>query len=396
MHVRPNAIAVLILAGMGGAPALAGTSFTYQGELTDGGAPADGTYNMDFSLWDASSGGTRVGPANEFNDLVITEGRFAVELDYGGAAFNGADRWLEISVNGTELSPRHHVTDAPRSVQTRGIFVNDGETFVGIGRDAPITTAEYFGVNAPVSAGYGGMYISTDGANGSPFYGYSAGGDVDAYHFLDGTTGNWYLVNGGGARITVTNDGRIGIGTTTPDPLITMHVSSSEPVAVAGSTASTVGAGLLGEATATSGSGAGVVGASSSPTGFDFYAQGAGINYGSASSRRWKRNVESIGAPLEKISRLRGVYFDWDVAHGGHHDVGMIAEEVGAVLPEIVSYEANGGDARGMDYSKLTPLLVEAVNALRAEIAALRADNVVLHRQLELQQLASRETGTTP
>ena len=52
---------------------------------------------------------------------------------------------------------------------------------------------------------------------------------------------------------------------------------------------------------------------------------------------------------------------------GGQHDLGMIAEEVGAVLPEIVNYEENGVDAIGMDYSKMTPLLVEAVNALRSE-----------------------------
>ncbi len=47
--------------------------------------------------------------------------------------------------------------------------------------------------------------------------------------------------------------------------------------------------------------------------------------------------------------------------------MGFIAEEVGEVLPEIVVYEENGVDAIGMDYSKMTPLLVEAVNALRAE-----------------------------
>jgi len=51
----------------------------------------------------------------------------------------------------------------------------------------------------------------------------------------------------------------------------------------------------------------------------------------------------------------------------------MIAEEVGKVLPEIVAYEKNGIDADGMDHSKLTPLLVEAVNVLRAEQDAERA-----------------------
>jgi len=46
----------------------------------------------------------------------------------------------------------------------------------------------------------------------------------------------------------------------------------------------------------------------------------------------------------------------------------MIAEEVGEVLPEIVHYEENGVDAMGMDYSKLTPLLVEAVKALMEKV----------------------------
>ena len=45
--------------------------------------------------------------------------------------------------------------------------------------------------------------------------------------------------------------------------------------------------------------------------------------------------------------------------------MGMKTEEVGEVLPEIVQYEENGIDATGMDYSKLTSLLVEAVKALK-------------------------------
>ena len=71
----------------------------------------------------------------------------------------------------------------------------------------------------------------------------------------------------------------------------------------------------------------------------------------------------------------------------------MIAEEVGAVLPEIVQYDENGIDAIGMDYSKLTPLLVEAVTALRSEqhqqlaekddeIGELRTANAALESRL--------------
>ncbi|MHC4694086.1 MAG: tail fiber domain-containing protein, partial [Planctomycetota bacterium] len=97
----------------------------------------------------------------------------------------------------------------------------------------------------------------------------------------------------------------------------------------------------------------------------DFFAHNG--NYGAASSIRWKNDVRPIDEPLRKILCLRGVYFSWDVGHGGKHDIGMIAEEVGEVVPEIVGYEENGKDATGMDYGKLTPLLVEAVKALKME-----------------------------
>jgi len=123
-----------------------------------------------------------------------------------------------------------------------------------------------------------------------------------------------------------------------------------------------------------------VYGRSNSSSGFDFFAGGAGTNYGASSSRRWKNNVEPISDPLTKLAQLRGVYFDWDDEHGGQHDLGMIAEEVGEVLPEIVQYEENGIDAIGMDYSKMTPLLVEAVNALRAEKDA---EIETLHQDLD-------------
>jgi hypothetical protein len=99
---------------------------------------------------------------------------------------------------------------------------------------------------------------------------------------------------------------------------------------------------------------------------WDFWADHA--KYGNNSSIRWKNDIRLIDDPLGKVSAIRGVYFTWDEEHGGEHAVGMIAEEVGAVLPEIVCYEENGVDAKGMDYSKITPLLVEAVKALKTEL----------------------------
>jgi len=117
---------------------------------------------------------------------------------------------------------------------------------------------------------------------------------------------------------------------------------------------------------------------------YDFYANGPGANYGAASSVRWKENLTTIDHPVEKVMAIRGIYFDWDQEHGGNHDVGMIAEEVGKVLPEIVVYEENGVDASGLDYSKITPLLLEAIKAQQKEIENLKARLEDLEREIGL------------
>lgn len=116
----------------------------------------------------------------------------------------------------------------------------------------------------------------------------------------------------------------------------------------------------------------------------DFWAHNN--TYGGTSSIRWKKNIHKIDDPIEKLTRLRGVYFNWDEAHGGSRSIGFIAEEIGHVLPEIVFYEKNGVDAKGMDYTKITPLLVEAMNAmyelLQYEITLLKEQNKVLENRL--------------
>ncbi len=147
------------------------------------------------------------------------------------------------------------------------------------------------------------------------------------------------------------------------------------------------GRGVYGLVTAQSGVNYAVYGESQSNIGYDFYAAGDGLNYGAPSSRRWKSNIRNVDEPLDKLAQLRGVQFTWDAAHGGHQDIGFIAEDVGKVLPEIVQYEENGVDAVGMDYSMLSPLLVEAVNALRNEknaaLPALNAEVVTLEERLQ-------------
>jgi hypothetical protein len=78
-----------------------------------------------------------------------------------------------------------------------------------------------------------------------------------------------------------------------------------------------------------------------------------------ASSLRWKTNIQTIEGALEKVQGLRGVSYDWK--RPGEHQIGLIAEEVGEVIPEVVVYEENGVDAKAVDYARLVPVLIEAV-----------------------------------
>ncbi|MGO9645452.1 MAG: tail fiber domain-containing protein [Candidatus Bathyarchaeia archaeon] len=82
-------------------------------------------------------------------------------------------------------------------------------------------------------------------------------------------------------------------------------------------------------------------------------------NTGTPSSRRWKMNIKPIEDALSRVLKLRGVTFGWKGS--GRRDVGLIAEEVGKVVPEVVIYEDNGVDAKGLDYAHLVGLVIEAV-----------------------------------
>jgi hypothetical protein len=86
---------------------------------------------------------------------------------------------------------------------------------------------------------------------------------------------------------------------------------------------------------------------------------------------RWKTNITPITGALDKVKRLRGVYYDWKA--DGKHNIGLIAEEVAEVIPEVVMYEKNGKDANALDYARLAALLIEAIKEQQKEIDELKA-----------------------
>jgi hypothetical protein len=96
----------------------------------------------------------------------------------------------------------------------------------------------------------------------------------------------------------------------------------------------------------------------------------------STSDARLKENFVKISNPLQKINKISGYEFDWKEdykqEHGFQgHDIGVIAQEIESVLPQIVTTKFNG--YKGVKYEKIIPLLIESIKDLQKEIEVLKS-----------------------
>jgi len=131
-------------------------------------------------------------------------------------------------------------------------------------------------------------------------------------------------------------DGGVGIGTNTPTTILTVQQNSlTDPVADA---------------------------------------------WGTYSSRRWKDSIQTLDNPLAIVAQLEGVRYTWKA--DGKHDIGLIAEDVGKVLPEIVQYESNGVDALSVDYARLVAVLIEGMKEQQRQIETLRQELMAQRAEL--------------
>ncbi len=104
-----------------------------------------------------------------------------------------------------------------------------------------------------------------------------------------------------------------------------------------------------------------------------FTSSGDIIAYGSPSDVRLKENIKPIESALAKVDKLQGVTFDWKDSESIleiKEDIGFIAQDVQKVLPELVRENENG--MLSMRHQGITPILLEAIKELKAEIEELK------------------------
>ena len=94
-------------------------------------------------------------------------------------------------------------------------------------------------------------------------------------------------------------------------------------------------------------------------------------SFNTTSSRRYKKNITPLTDSLKTINKLQGVRFDWN-NKSLTNDIGLIAEEVENVLPTLVHKNpSKPSEVIGLDYGRITAILVESVKELNKKIEEL-------------------------
>jgi len=182
-------------------------------------------------------------------------------------------------------------------------------------------------------------------------------------------------------RMIITSDGNVGIGTTTP--AYRLHVAGDIRATGSAYIGGNVGIGtttpafrlhVLGDIRATGSAYIdGNVGIGVTTPGHrlhvvgNVYADGQVYCYGNGicSDQRWKTNIKPIQNALDNLLKMQGVTYYWKVdEYPDKHfpegeQVGFIAQEIEKVYPQVVHTDKDG--YKSVDYSRLTPILVEAI-----------------------------------
>ncbi len=130
--------------------------------------------------------------------------------------------------------------------------------------------------------------------------------------------------------------------------------------------------------------------------------------YNTSSDKRYKKNIITISSALSGIKSIRGVYHHWrveefpELSFSEKQQIGFIAQELEPVYPQLVTTDKNG--YKSVDYSRLTPILLEAIKELDSlmtiqnqKISELKTENESIKKEVNsiLDRLQMKPTGKT-
>jgi hypothetical protein len=344
-----------------------GTAFTYQGRLIDANKPADGLYDLQFRLYDASSNGNQLGAKVNKSDVDVIDGYFTVKLNFGSDVFDGNDRWLEIGVRPgeqsdpcayTTLSPRQEVTPTPYAIHAKtaggipgGIggsgTANQIAKFMGpntIGDSAICESGGNVGIGytSPRSKLEVNGSINTVPDYGDPRYSRSikAYAIESSHHYGHDATGNMYIGEGGNNVII---PGSLNVGNRVYFPGIGVF-----PVAV--------------------------------PVGINPLN---GELFIITSSRRYKTNIQDLKVDTDAVLALRPVSFE--CKRTGQKDIGLIAEEVDEQVKDLVIYNKDGSP-ESVKYDRLGVYLLAIAKQQQSQLGSKKQQIENQQKQIDFLQ----------
>lgn len=400
---------------------LAPTSFAqvpsllhYQGRVVEGDSQVEGEHDVTARIFESESGGQALW-SEARTDVPITEGRFDLllgsETAFPASLFDGGARYLEIEVNGEQLPRLRMASTAyalqagvaasvrPGAVDTEGLAENAAVTNVNGLAGALLfeatgsATLEASGDTLTFGASSGGLSsvdhdgtLTGDGTEESQL-GISAGG-VGTSQLAESAVTSAIVEDNSLAAVDLI-DGAVG-APQLADGAVTASALASGAVTSGAILSEAVGTDEIEDQSITA-SDLDVVRRAVDGRALTYQSDAPGQLAwrdvdASNSSIRFKTDIETLSDARSIVDQLRGVRFHWK--DDDRPDVGLIAEEVEAVLPELVTYESDGATVRGLRYGPLVAVLIEANKAQQEALTA--ASNVRKEQREELRSLSDR------